>query len=342
MEYSFLQKITGILFRPLSTFRILREESPIDAFFLWGIGLVFFIGVITVATIAGINRSLCWPWSVISAMYSTPGSISFYCFVALLLLLMWGISAHIWVWIAGGRGIINTFRVVMYVSVPVFFLSWIPWLGFLAVPWMIILYLVAVREFHQIPFGKAALATFGLLLLPIIRIAMLVLTMLASPGGISGFEDSPQFILVKEDLPSSFTKLTVDEVPPSRFLNTEKTAGCLRYFRVSISEDPALASDPMTVMNSVALLPSQKGIEYLNDLKINVGPGDPGISCPSLGEVTYCRKYTTINSQTGKNFVNYRIAFVKHDTVEQFSSLGAVVNTSKVNEIARRAAAKIP
>ena len=166
MEYSYLRKMGGILFHPSATFRGLRGESPADALMVFASGLVFLTGIITFATAAGCNRSLCWPWSSISAMFPTPMYIPFYLGMGGIFLLGGGFSLHfsarIFSFLVGWRGIINTYRAIMYATVPVFFFSWIPVLGFIALPWFCILFTIALRELHRISCGLALAAEFGI------------------------------------------------------------------------------------------------------------------------------------------------------------------------------------
>ncbi|MDO9323921.1 MAG: Yip1 family protein, partial [Methanoregula sp.] len=256
MEYSFPEKIFGILFRPIRTFRNLRNESPADAIFLFGSGLLFFIGLITVSTFTGLNQFLCWPWSAISTLLPTPGAIPVYLFGGFILMLGVGICAHFWLFIAGGRGIFNTFRVVMYVSVPLFFLSWIPYLGFLTVPWTIIIYVIALRELHSISYGKSAFATFGILLIPMIRVGFLVLMLLTNPTSVSGLTDNAMFfppseispvILTRTDLPASFTSFDIQEISPENYPEREKKFGCLNSYKLSLSQGFSVVSDPTSI-----------------------------------------------------------------------------------------------
>lgn len=95
-----------------------------------------------------------------------------------------GIIFHIFVYIMGGRnGIGLTIKAVIYGYTPNLLLGWIPIVNFIAMIWTLILYVIGIREYHEISTGKAALAVLLPLILIIIFVTVIFSALLLGMGG---------------------------------------------------------------------------------------------------------------------------------------------------------------
>lgn len=355
MVLSVVRTVAGILFRPGITFRSLRSESPLDAALIFGGSLVFFLAALSMASLAGLNRFLCWPWGFITGRFPFPGSIPFFLFVIIVFTGMWTIVALFWLYVAGGRGFINTFRAVLFSLTPILLFSWIPYIGILTVPWALIIYVVALQELDRLPTGRAMLATFGMLLIPLIRGGFLLLTVLSSPTGMSALSDNellafspdlPPEVLTLADLPPGFSDYQVEVIHPERFLALDKQHGCLKKYQVSLVHGVPKSGEATAIDSSLAFFPAGKAAvdaKAEDDLfvKNSGGSGIGGIVCPKTGEVSFCHKYIRTDVSTGVTTINYYLIFAKSETVAVFSATGPRVNTTLIDEVAGRAAAKI-
>jgi len=355
MVLSVVRTVAGILFRPGITFRSLRSESPLDAAVIFGGSLVFFFAVLSMASLAGLNRFLCWPWGFVTGRFPFPGSIPFFLFVIIIFTGMWTIGALFWLYVAGGRGFINTFRAVLFSFTPILLFSWIPYVGLLTVPWALIIYVIALQELERLPAGRAMLATFGMLLIPLIRGGFLLLTVLSSPGGMAALTDNellastpylPPEVLIPADLPPGFSDYQVEVIHPERFLALDKQHGCLKKFQVSLVHGVPKSGEATSIDSSLAFFPEGKAAidaKAENDLFVKNfgGSGIGGIVCPKTGEVSFCHKYVRTDVSTGVTMIHYHLIFAKSDTVAIFSATGPRVNTTLIDEVAGRAAAKI-
>jgi hypothetical protein len=355
MVLSVAGTVAGILLRPGITFRSLRSESPLDAAVIFGGSLVFFLATLSTASLAGLNRFLCWPWGFVTERFPFPGSIPFFLFVIIVFTGMWTIGALFWLYVAGGKGFINTVRAVLFSFTPILLFSWIPYVGVLTVPWALIIYIVALQELDRLPTGRAMLATFGMLLIPLIRGGFLLLTVLTSPGGITAVTDNellasapdlPPYVLTPADLPPGFTDYQVEVIHPERFLALDKQYGCLKKFQVSMVHGIPKSGEATSIDSSLAFFPAGKAAgeaKAEDDLfvKNSGGSGIGGIVCPKQGEVSFCHKYVRTDISTGVTTIYYHLIFAKSDTVAIISATGPRVNTTVIDELGSRAAAKI-
>jgi len=82
-----------------------------------------------------------------------------------------GLFQHIFVLLCGGEhGVAQTLKAVMYGSVPVLVLGWIPVVNFIAALWSLVLMIIGVRELHKMSTEMAVVAV----LLPIVLIFLII------------------------------------------------------------------------------------------------------------------------------------------------------------------------
>ncbi|QYZ80155.1 hypothetical protein E2N92_12315 [Methanofollis formosanus] len=109
--------------------------------------------------------------------------------VAGISMIIWGIVAgliglfvigliiHLFVVIlVGGNGLEQTIKAVAYGATPAMLLGWIPFIGFLAGIWSLVLYVLGIRELHETTTGRAAAAV----LLPLVVLFVLGFILLAA------------------------------------------------------------------------------------------------------------------------------------------------------------------
>jgi hypothetical protein len=219
----------------------------------------------------------------------------------------------------------------------------------------LIIYVIALQELERLPAGRAMLATFGMLLIPLIRGGFLLLTVLSSPGGMAALTDNellastpylPPEVLIPADLPPGFSDYQVEVIHPERFLALDKQHGCLKKFQVSLVHGVPKSGEATSIDNSLAFFPEGKAAidaKAENDLFVKNfgGSGIGGIVCPKTGEVSFCHKYVRTDVSTGVTMIHYHLIFAKSDTVAIFSATGPRVNTTVIDELGSRAAAKI-
>jgi hypothetical protein len=179
----FIEKATGILFRPVEIFQQLREESFGDAFVYYGVLLVMYAILSSLLSLVGFLLLL--PWITLGGMIPRFGLLPavflpFFLVATILAfiigLFVGGAILHLFVYLAGGRKEVEqTLKAVMYSSTPVFIFGWIPLVGVLALVYALILEILAVRELQEISTGRAILAVIA----PFLLIFFLIILALA-------------------------------------------------------------------------------------------------------------------------------------------------------------------
>ena len=81
---------------------------------------------------------------------------------------------HLWVYLLGGRkGIMQTFKAIVYGNTPRLLLGWIPFIGIVFMLWSLILGILGIRELQAIGTGKAILAVAIAVIIPLIIILII-------------------------------------------------------------------------------------------------------------------------------------------------------------------------
>lgn len=189
------QKIKGLLFNPTETLQELREEDLSDAF-LYFLVLLLFSSVMTaivsggsMAALRQLTTSLGYqiPLASLSAL---GGGLIFVAtfFTMLFFTFIGGLWLHLWVYLLGGRrGISETLKAVFYGMTPTMLLSWIPFIGFLAGLWGLVLQILGVKELQQLSTGKSVLAIFLAILVPALVFGFLAFSVImAGTAALSG------------------------------------------------------------------------------------------------------------------------------------------------------------
>ena len=163
-------KVKGFLLKPVETFQQSRNDEPGVIFPYFAAlllinailsAIITLIGIETMPRLAGMPEGIAIP--VIVFLMALAGG-----FILTLIFAAW---LHLWVYILGGRkGIMQTFKAIIYGHTPRLLLGWIPVIGFIFVLWSLALGILGIRELQEISTGKAILAVVIAVIIPLILI----------------------------------------------------------------------------------------------------------------------------------------------------------------------------
>jgi len=179
MPTEFLDNVKGFLLNPTETLTAHRDESLGDALRYYVILLAIFGALNGMMAAFGLSmaQDIANPYAAMGAF----GAIGMVLAVIVLMvifgvigLIIGGVILHIFVYIAGGRkDISTTIRSAIYAATPNLLIGWIPFIGFLAGVWSLVLQVLAIKELHEISTARAVVAV----ILPFVL--MLILVVLA-------------------------------------------------------------------------------------------------------------------------------------------------------------------
>jgi hypothetical protein len=163
-------RVKGFLLKPVETFQQSRNDEPGVIFPYFAAlllinailsAIITLIGIETMPRLAGMPEGIAVP--VIVFLMALAGG-----FILTLIFAAW---LHLWVYILGGRkGIMQTFKAIIYGHTPRLLLGWIPVIGFIFVLWSLALGILGIRELQEISTGKAILAVVIAVIIPLILI----------------------------------------------------------------------------------------------------------------------------------------------------------------------------
>ena len=189
METDFIGKVRGFLVHPVRTFRESREDNFATSFRYYIILVIIFSALSTI--VAALIGSA-------GMVFGLPGAISvilpaflfiFYIITSIILWLVFGLWIHLWVYIFNGRkGIPRTINAVYYGNTPFLLLGWIPFIGYIGIISSFVLWILGVRELHEISTGKAAAAVIIPAAIIVIIAALIAAYFTATLIGISPLE----------------------------------------------------------------------------------------------------------------------------------------------------------
>jgi len=188
MDYFGLMK--GFLLSPVETFRSVKETDLGDSLVYYLILLVInailsaIVGIAMVsavwATFSGLSESLGLPLPAVAGFGVVVFAIVMIIvqFIFAFIIATW---LHLFVYLLGGRkGYLQTLKSVTFGSTPAMLLGWIPFIGFLAGIWTIVLEIFGIRELQEMATGKAVLAVLiAFLVIVVIIIAIAALFFIA-------------------------------------------------------------------------------------------------------------------------------------------------------------------
>ncbi len=185
----FIEQVKGFILSPVESFRSVRTADL-------GETLKYYLILLVINTILSVIISLVAlssSWSAIAALFpalgmETPAAAGFgivvfailMIFISLVILVIGAAWVHIFVYLFGGRkGYMQTLKAFAYGQTPSLLLGWIPIIGIIGVIWSIVLWIIGVRELHEMTTGRAAAAVIVagvivLILIIIVAAALLI------------------------------------------------------------------------------------------------------------------------------------------------------------------------
>jgi hypothetical protein len=175
MSDSLIDKARGFLVRPVETFQASRGDTFESAFTYYIILLVIYAVLTALVSLIGIAVV---PWLATGAQ---GGVVAFFTSMistiigGIIGLFVIGLILHVFVLlVGGGKGAGQTLKAYMYGSTPNLLIGWIPIIGILGAIYMIVLWVIGIRELHQISTTRAILAVVIPVLIAIVIIALLL------------------------------------------------------------------------------------------------------------------------------------------------------------------------
>ncbi len=186
-----VNKAKGLLLSPVETFRQSRADEPGAVFTYFGALLLFYsvlaaiiaaIGIETLPRFVGMPGDIAVP--IVVFFMALAGG-----FVFTLIFAAW---LHLWVYLLGGRkGIMQTFKAIIYGHTPRLLLGWIPFIGFIFMLWSLALGILGIRELQEMSTGKAILAVAIAVIIPLIVFILLAAWFFISYMTINGIPVPP-------------------------------------------------------------------------------------------------------------------------------------------------------
>lgn len=165
-------RVKGFLLKPVETFQQFKNDEPGIVFSYFAAlllihailsAIIAVIGIETLPRYAGIPEGIAVP--VIVFFMALAGG-----FIVTLIFAAW---LHLWVYILGGRkGIMQTFKAIIYGHTPRLLLGWIPFIGFIFMLWSLVLGILGIRELQEMSTGKAILAVAIAVMIPLVIILL--------------------------------------------------------------------------------------------------------------------------------------------------------------------------
>jgi hypothetical protein len=161
---SFGEKVKGFLGAPLNTFNNVEAEALGSALKYFTIWLVIYVVLRTIVFYTLERRVFQTLWDLLGSSDAAPYLYHFdpvtFALLALVgafaSLFVSGSLTHLFVLAFGGRkGYGNTIKAFAYGYTPVFLFGWLPFVGMLFSIWALVLYIIGIRQLHQISTGRA-------------------------------------------------------------------------------------------------------------------------------------------------------------------------------------------
>jgi len=168
MDYFELMK--GFLLTPVETFRTVRDTDLGDS-------LKYYLILLAINAVLSAIVSLAMASAVrttITSIFTQAGiplpavtgagviGIALMMIIVQFVLVFIGAAwLHVFVWLLGGRrGYLQTLKAIIFGSTPTMLFGWIPFIGFLAGLWSLVLGIFGLQELQNMTTLKAVLALF--------------------------------------------------------------------------------------------------------------------------------------------------------------------------------------
>jgi len=175
-----IERLKGFLLDPVETFRKIRnDDSRVLLVYFGALFLLNAILSVLIGLFFGVGNMLLPSGMSLGSTAWLTGFfiIMIYSVIFILLLSVW---IHLWVYLFGGRkGIMQTFKAILYGDTPNLLLGWIPFIGIIFTLWSLVLGVMGIRELQEISTRNAVLAvTIAIitLLIPVILVIAYLMT----------------------------------------------------------------------------------------------------------------------------------------------------------------------
>ena len=165
-------KVKGFLLKPVETFQQSRNDEP-GVVFTYFAALLLFNAILS-ALFGAAEFGSMQMFSGMMGGFTYPVRIFFMAlvggFILTITLASW---IHLWAYLFGGRkGIMQTFKAIMYGNTPHLLLGWIPFIGIFFALWSLVLGILGIRELQEVSTGKAILIIAIAVIIPLILIIL--------------------------------------------------------------------------------------------------------------------------------------------------------------------------
>jgi hypothetical protein len=175
-----ITRLKGFLLDPVETFRQGRDDDPRVLFIYFG--ALFLLNTILSALIELFfgTGNMWFPQGLflgVAPRFMGFFIVMIYSVIFIILFTAW---IHLWVYLLGGRkGIMQTFKAILYGDTPNLLLGWIPLIGIIFTLWSLVLGILGIREIQEISTRNAVLAVaiaIITLIIPAILLAAYLMT----------------------------------------------------------------------------------------------------------------------------------------------------------------------
>lgn len=203
---SIVTKVKGFFLKPVETFQLSRNDGARVVFTYFATLLLFnailsilidAVGFGSMQMFSGIMGGFTYPVrgffiSLAGGFILTLILAAWILFMALAvgftLTLIFAAWLHLWVYLFGGRkGIMQTFKAIMYGNTHLLLFGWIPFIGIIFALWSLVLGILGIRELQELSTGKAILAVAIAIVIPLIII--IIFAVLFNPSNMYFYPD---------------------------------------------------------------------------------------------------------------------------------------------------------
>ena len=181
MDYFELMK--GFLLTPVETFRTVRDTDLGDSLKYYLILLAInavLSAIVSLAIASAVGTTITSIFTqagILLPAVTGAGVIGIalmMIIVQFVLVFIGAVWLHVFVWLLGGRrGYLQTLKAIIFGSTPTMLFGWIPFIGFLAGLWSLVLGIFGLQELQNMTTLKAVLAIFfSIMIVILIAIAI--------------------------------------------------------------------------------------------------------------------------------------------------------------------------
>jgi hypothetical protein len=165
MVLSLPDKVRNFLFNPSFAFRKVRDEEKWDSIRYLLVLAAFYaimsaiMAILTLFVHPLFGSLHLGPDPVADPFLFLAGIVSI-SVITLVIAVIFGLWLHLWVYLLGGRkGVWQTEKTVFYSLTPTLIMGWIPMIGPLVGGiWSVLVAVIGLKELHDLPDTKSALA----------------------------------------------------------------------------------------------------------------------------------------------------------------------------------------